>query len=201
MKITNIELDYFLPLLSATAVLRKEEYFLGLLNYALQQNFNSEKIYETLLQTYLFAGFPVALNSLKIFSEYFKVDLIPEKYDVKAFKERGIVNCKKVYNNAFEKLIHNVSAFSPELSEWLLIEGYGKTLSRNNLGMMQRELCIVSILTVLRFEDQLISHIKGSLRFGNSVEKINNSLNNLKLIDENDSSLWGLKVLQGITFK
>ncbi|MCJ7554133.1 MAG: carboxymuconolactone decarboxylase family protein [Ignavibacteriaceae bacterium] len=194
-KIKNLKLNFFLPLLSATAVLRKEKYFRVLLQSAVDKDFNSKKIYEALLQTYLFAGFPSALLSLKIFNEYFSNKDQNEKYNLKEFTLRGIVNCKKVYGVKYDKLISKVSSFSPDLSEWLIVEGYGKTLGRKSLSMKERELCIVSILTALKFEDQLISHIRGAIRCGNSKEEIEKSLRNFGLIGENKIAKWGIEIL------
>lgn len=199
--IIKIDKKYFLPLLSAASVLGKEIYFRKLLALAKDEKINSKKIYESLLQTYLFAGFPSALISLKTFGEYFKPNIINDKYEIDNFKKRGIKNCKKVYGNKYNKLISNVHSFSPELSEWLIIEGYGKTFGRKTLSMKERELCIVSILTALKFKDQLVSHIKGALRCGNTVDDIKISLNNLKLIGENNKANWGLKILSNFNLK
>lgn len=201
MIITKIDKKYFLPLLSAASVLRKEKYFRELLTLAKNEKINSKKIYEALLQTYLFAGFPSALISLKSFSEFFKPNIINDNYKIDAFKRRGIKNCKKVYGYKFNKLISKVHSFSPELSEWLVIEGYGKTLGRKALSMKERELCIVSILTALKFKDQLISHFIGALRCGNTVDNIKISLKNLKIIGENNKANWGLKILTNLNLK
>ena len=199
--IIKIDKKYFLPLLSAASVLRKEIYFRKLLALAKDEKINSKKIYEALLQTYLFAGFPSALISLKTYSEYFKPSIINDKYNLIDYKNRGLINCKKVYGYKFNKLISKVHSFSPELSEWLVIEGYGKTLGRKALSMKERELCIVSILTALKFKDQLISHFIGALRCANTVDDIKISLKNLKIIGENNKANWGLKILTNLNLK
>ncbi len=197
-KFRNLKLSFFLPLLSAAAILRKEKYLRKLLQTAVDKEFNSQKIYEALLQTYLFAGFPSALISLKIYSEYFFYKDQSEKYNFKEFSLRGRVNCKQVYGVKYDKLISNVNSFSPDLCEWLIIEGYGKTLGRKSLSMKHRELCIVSILTALKFEDQLISHIRGAIRCGNSKEEIEKSLRNFDLIGESKLAKWGNEILRKI---
>ena len=58
-----------LALLSAASVLRKEKYFAEILKIMIDKKISHKKIYEALLQTYLFAGFPSALISLKKFNE------------------------------------------------------------------------------------------------------------------------------------
>lgn len=197
----NLELKYILPLISAAAVLRKEKHLKKLLLFSKDAKIESNKIYEVLLQTYLFAGFPSALQSLKIFSEYFTPPKSKERYDQTQFLKRGRGNCKRVYGNKYKKLISNIRKISPELSEWLIIEGYGKTLSRSKLPMKERELCIVSILTVLGYANQLYSHIEGALRFSNSPEDISETLKNLSLLGKDVSGNLGLKILQEISFR
>lgn len=200
-ELENLNFTFFLPLLSAAAVKRKEKEFRKLLKFAVNKNYNPVKIYEALLQTYLFAGFPSALISIKIFSEYFNYNGSVEKYDSNEFSLRGISNCKRVYGKKFDKLISNVNSFSSELSNWLIIEGYGKTLGRKSLSMKERELSIVSILAVLRFEEQLISHIIGAERFGNSFDEIKESLKKLKLIGELKNSIRALEILKKVNFR
>ena len=78
------------------------------------------KLYETVLQNYLFAGYPSALSSLKILKEYFPKIKLPEAADMNLyhFQKMGEVRCRKVYGDKYEKLIRNIKKFSPELSEW-----------------------------------------------------------------------------------
>ncbi len=194
----NLKPKFILSLISAAAVLRKEKQLRKLIRFSRDAEINSDIIYEALLQTYLFAGFPSALQSLKIFSEFFPTPKSKEKYNQTKFLVRGKIICKKVYANKYNKLISNIREISPELSEWLIIEGYGKTLSRKKLDMKERELSIVSILTVLGFENQLHSHIKGALRFSNTPEEIAEAIKNLKLIDENEKVNFGLNTLRKV---
>ncbi|HKB84983.1 MAG TPA: hypothetical protein VKD08_02350, partial [Ignavibacteriaceae bacterium] len=56
-----------LALLAASAVLRKEKTLREILVFLRANKFNKRKIYETLLQTYLFAGYPSALISLSVY--------------------------------------------------------------------------------------------------------------------------------------
>ena len=76
--------ENLLPLISASAVLRKEKICRNLIKTAQKKNISYRKIYEALLQTYLFAGFPSALNSLKILREFYQQKYIyNEKRSVK----------------------------------------------------------------------------------------------------------------------
>ena len=70
-------------------------------------------------------------------------------HTVDAFRERGTELCKKIYGANFDKLISSSAAISPELSEWMILEGYGKVLSRGYVDSSIRELAIVSSLSAL----------------------------------------------------
>jgi alkylhydroperoxidase/carboxymuconolactone decarboxylase family protein YurZ len=81
------------------------------------------------------------------------------------------------------------------MAEWLVLEGYGKVLSRKGLSMMERELCIVAVLTVLKFDDQLYSHINGAYRAKTSIDEIYSVIRSLSLIGNKNLTAFGLKVL------
>ena len=112
------------------------------------------------------------------------------------FRTEGEVNCKKVYGDKYAKLIQNIFAFSPELSEWLVLEGYGKVLSRAGLSFKERELCIVAVLSVMKFEDQLYSHINGAVKSKASIDEIETVIKNLDLPGKRKYSGLGLRVLK-----
>ncbi len=198
MDFKAVKKKYILPLLSSSAVLRKEKYYHELLLLAKNKKLSSIKIYEALLQNYLFAGYPSALESLKIFKEYFPrtKQNKSDDFNLYHFKKNGVQNCRRIYGNKYEKLISNVNLFSPEMSVWLILEGYGKVLSRKNLSLLEREYCIISVLTALQFEDQLYSHINGAFRLGATKNYISEIINNLKLLRESKSVRKGLKVLE-----
>ena len=183
-------------LLSASAVLRKEKELREILLLLKKKKFKQKKIYEALLQTYLFAGYPSAIISLQINSEYFRTDKkVTEKQDTKHFTERGEVNCRKIYGDKYDKLLGNISSFSPELSAWLVTEGYGKVLGRKGLSLREREICSIAVLTALKFESQLYSHINGGHRTGLHWKEIEAAIDSLALLNKNDCVKFGRKVL------
>lgn len=195
MELKNLSEIELLALLTTSSVLRKEKRFDLILKDMLAQKYSIKKIYEALLQTYLFAGFPSALISLKKLSDIKSNNKNYEGYDFIKYKSRGEKNCRKIYGNKFDKLISNVKSFSPELSEWLIVEGYGKVLGRKGLSLKEREICIVSILAALKFRDQLYSHINGAIRLKTNVEVIKKVINNLEIISAKSSAKFGLGVL------
>lgn len=190
-KLNEIEL---LALLSASSVLRKKNYFKIILEQLLDNKTSSKKIYEALLQTYLFAGFPSALVSLKIFHNTVSKEKVYKGFDLTKYLNRGKKNCKLIYADKYEKLLKNIRSFSPEMAEWLIIEGYGKVLGRKGLSLKERELCIVSILSAMKFEEQLYSHIIGAINVKVEKKLILKSIGNLSLINAKSSARFGESV-------
>jgi 4-carboxymuconolactone decarboxylase len=112
------------------------------------------------------------------------------------FKKVGVKTCRKIYGNKFEKLISNVGSFSPDLSRWLVFEGYGKVLGRKGLSLIERELCIISVLSVLKFADQLYSHINGAIRVGLNYSDVKSVISNLGIINNQAGKKFGLRVFE-----
>ncbi len=185
-----------LALLSAASVLRKEKYFNLILELLLKNKCSFKKIYESLLQTYLFAGFPSALISLKRLNEIAGKDKVYKGYDLEKYSNRGEKNCRIIYGNKYDKLISNIKSFSPEMAEWLIVEGYGKVLGRKGLTLKEREVCSISILSALKFKEQLYSHINGAVRVKVGFEMIARTINNLELVSAKSANKFGLNVLR-----
>lgn len=128
--------------------------------------------YECLLQTYLFAGFPPALEGLRLLQSTLcdmSVSWTPpdrEPFDVKAFRLRGEELYRKIYSSNHGALQKVVESFSPDMFEYMILEGYGKILSRPGMTGQQRELSTVTALTALGWERQVISHARGAVNLG-----------------------------------
>lgn len=191
-----------LSLISASAAIRNKEKFDYFVQLAVKRRISKNKIYEALLQNYLFCGFPNALFFLKRFHHLsgYKPKKI-SSLNTNRLKEKGIKTSKKIYGDKLEKLISNVKKFSPELSEWLIIEGYGKVISRSALKIKEREACIISVLTTQMFEEQLISHLYGGLRNGLKITQIRKIISNLSEISCEKEKEFGLNVLNKIKQK
>lgn len=190
---TSLEI---LSLIAASAAARNTEKFDFYIHHAVRKKISENKIYEVLLQNYLFCGFPNALYFLKRFQNL--TDYKPKRYITSPenrLKEKGIKTSRKIYGEKLPKLISNVKKFSPELSEWLIIEGYGKVISRAALSIKEREACIISVLSVQKFEEQLISHLYGGLNNGLNFKLIKKLISNLSAIDCDSEKEFGLNVL------
>lgn len=124
---------------------------------------------ELLLQTYLFAGFPRALNAMR---EWRRISGRPapgqddEEGGIDDWRARGEITCARVYGTMYERLRENIRALHPALDDWMVIEGYGKVLSRPGLDLPRRELCIMAACAAARQERQLLSHLHGALNVG-----------------------------------
>jgi len=132
---------------------------------------------ELVLQSYLFAGFPRALNAAREWrrSEAGSVEPFQphESYaDLYDFRVRGEETCDRVYGAFYEKLRGNIRSLHPALDEWMIVEGYGKVLSRPGLDLGRRELCIIAACAAAGQDRQLHSHLHGALNAGVSADAI-----------------------------
>jgi len=198
--LSKVPKNRLLPLIAASAVIRNDEAFCVLIKIAKIKKIPFNKIYETLLQNYLFAGYPVALVSLKILKENYPDTRLSKAADMNLyhFRRRGKINLSKIYGEKSDKLIENVKAFSPDLAEWFVLEGYGKVLGRKGLSFKERELCVVAVLTVLGFGDQLYSHIIGAFRANASIEEIKNVIENVSLIGNKKMAEFVFRILKNV---
>ncbi len=165
-------------------------------------------IEELVLQSYLFAGFPRALNAAREWrragereaedggapaSEAKRVsgahapsvapaiDGAAEGYaDVYEWRRRGEETCATVYGLNYEKLRANIRALHPSLDEWMIVEGYGKVLSRPGLDLARRELCVVAACAAAGQDRQLQSHLHGALNAGAGAEGVSAALEALE---------------------
>jgi alkylhydroperoxidase/carboxymuconolactone decarboxylase family protein YurZ len=199
----KLSASVLLPLIAASSVLRDYKTLRSLLSTVKLKRVKFVKIYEALLQNYLFAGYPSALVSLKLLKEFYPAKKLKKAADMNLyhFRKRGEINCKKVYGRKFDKLINNIKNFSPDLAEWLVLEGYGKVFGRKGLSFKERELCAVAVLTVSKFEEQLYSHLGGVLNAGATIDDIKELMKSLDLLIGKNHSKFGMKVLNRLLKK
>ena len=146
---------------------------------------------ELVLQTYLFAGFPRALNAArewrKVSGVAAPVDAEGQEYDAERWLRRGVATCATVYGPFYERLRVNIRDLHPALDMWMIVEGYGKVLGRPGLDLARRELCIVAACAMARQDRQLHSHLHGALHAGASAEVVGAVLEAIQdLLDAND---------------
>ncbi|HEX7123348.1 MAG TPA: carboxymuconolactone decarboxylase family protein [Gemmatimonadaceae bacterium] len=140
-----------------------------------------EWVEEVILQSYLFAGFPRALNAAR---EWRRISgrPAPDADDGERFEQfatwiaRGEATCATVYGPFYARLRHNIRGLHPALDAWMIVEGYGKVLSRPALDLARRELCVVAACAAARQDRQLHSHLHGALHAGAGVDAVSGTL-------------------------
>lgn len=126
-------------------------------------------IEELLLQTYLFAGFPRALNAMREWRRIagpVPAETVTDRRDANAIRANGEAVCRAVYGAVYDRLRDNIRGLHPLLDDWMVTEGYGKVLSRAGLDLGRRELCIVAACAASGQERQLHSHLHGAINVG-----------------------------------
>jgi 4-carboxymuconolactone decarboxylase len=126
---------------------------------------------EVVLQSYLFAGFPRALNAMR---EWRRISgqVAPPNDPWSALDRAptwasdGEQTCATVYGDFYGRLRHNIAALHPALDTWMIVDGYGKVLSRPGLDLARRELCVVAACAVQEQDRQLHSHLHGAVNAG-----------------------------------
>ena len=142
---------------------------------------------ELVLQSYLFCGFPRALNAAR---EWRRVAPAPAPTADEAedfgladeWRERGEITCAAVYGPMYDKLRLNVRDLHPALDAWMVVEGYGKVLGRPALDLPRRELCIVAACAATGQDRQLHSHLHGALNVGVSLDVLRTAIDALRSI-------------------
>lgn len=87
-------------------------------------------------------------------------------------KRRGTKICRKVYAQKYETPRSSMQKLHPDLTGWMIEDGYGKVLSRNGLSLRERELISVAALAALGWGRQLRSHVIGSLNVGSERREV-----------------------------
>jgi 4-carboxymuconolactone decarboxylase len=132
---------------------------------------------EVILQSYLFLGYPTALNAFSKWRELSGLEAgAPGRDAWEDWIERGREVCRTVYGGQYEGLRLNVRALHPDMERWMVVEGYGKVLGRPGLALVVRELCIVALLAGAGAPRQLHSHLRGALNSGAGGEELEEAL-------------------------
>lgn len=136
---------------------------------------------ELILQSYLFAGFPRTLNAAREWrrasgraAPSTDPDAAPEH--APEWARRGEVTCARVYGAMYDRLRVNIRDLHPALDAWMIVDGYGKVLSRPGLDLRRRELCIVAVCAALLQDRQLHAHLHGALNAGAAVAEVEETL-------------------------
>jgi 4-carboxymuconolactone decarboxylase len=136
------------------------------------------EVEEALLQSYLFLGFPSAIEALRRWRTHGVETPGLNDEGPELWLERGERTCATVYGDHYERLRENIARLHPDLDRWMVLEGYGKVLGRPALSLDVRELLIVAMLVVggESGRRQLRSHLKGALNAGASPKDVETTI-------------------------
>ncbi len=152
--------------LSAALASRNDEELESAMRVAAERC-GTDAVEEVILQSYLFLGYPIALNAM---ARWRAMSGARPPEDAAADRDtwlaRGEEVCGTVYGGQYQRLRANVRRLHPDMERWMVEEGYGKVLGRPGLSVQDRELCIVAQLVVLDVPRQLYSHLRGALNVG-----------------------------------
>ncbi|HSR41303.1 MAG TPA: carboxymuconolactone decarboxylase family protein [Longimicrobiales bacterium] len=136
-----------------------------------------EAVEEVILQSYLFLGYPAALNAFGLWRRVSgRRPAAATEEAPPAWADRGREVCRAVYGGQYDGLRANVRALHPDMERWMVVEGYGKVLGRPGLDLPTRELCVVALLAVARAPVQLYSHLRGALNVGVTPDALGEAL-------------------------
>ncbi len=143
---------------------------LRMLELAISKPDDYRAVYEILLQGYLFCGYPRAIESFFCLEEVaIKRGFAPpgfKKVAPEDLEKRGRKTAVRIYRDKFAIIHNKISALSPDLGYLMVVEGYGRILSREGVGIGRRELAAVSSLSAIEAYRQLNSHIRGAINVG-----------------------------------
>ncbi len=143
---------------------------------SVKQGVNRAMLYEVVLQSYLFLGFPRMLIAAESLDK-----VLPGKNtnprtvmtgdrESNDWYESGMKLYQRIYDRSSASLRDKVEAIAPEIFRWMIIEGYGKVLSRPGLDIVDREVSIIGFLMMENRDQQLHSHVRGAENVGASPE-------------------------------
>jgi len=174
-----------LSLFSASCSFADTEILEVSLNLGKKYGISRKELYEVILQTYLFIGFPRMLQAAFILDTIYPLDssedysnfALADNFDL--WNKRGEELYKRVYKDKSELLKNRIQSIAPEIYQWMILEGYGKVLSRDILDIKTRELSIIALLMMENRMVQLESHIRGAINVGTPIRLIESIINDI----------------------
>jgi len=157
---------------------------------------------EVILTSYLFDGYPTALEGFRILYEIIGVnnensdEFIYNSANIDLWRERGEPLCRIIYGPQYETLMKRVADIAPELADAMLVEGYGKVLSRDMLEPRLRELCVVTMLAAKFKPRQLLSHALGALRLGADTEQLHKTIDASEIYFQGDNMNKARRIIE-----
>lgn len=150
---------------------------------------------ELLLQSLLNVGYPLALVAFAAWRKVAgRASHVGERLahaEWERWAQRGAEACRVVYGRAYHKLLLNLRGLHPALEPLVVIDAYGKLLSRPGLDAKRRELCTLAAIAMLDAPRQLHAHLRGALNTGSSPQEVDEVL---ALVEEDLGAERALRV-------
>lgn len=132
---------------------------------------------ELILQSVLMVGWPRTLSAAGAWRELSGLPAPDQDPGMRPaslgeWEALGEATCRTVYGGNYGRLRDNVRALHPALDQWMVSEGYGRTLSRPGLDLRRRELCTVAQCAVQAALPQLHSHLRGARHAGATPDEL-----------------------------
>ncbi|MEE9443999.1 MAG: carboxymuconolactone decarboxylase family protein [candidate division Zixibacteria bacterium] len=166
---------------------------------------SKKSIYETILQSHLFLGFPAMIEAARLFSgitnSQFKRNQLPGPYDsktVRTWNRDGMDKIRRLYGSSFDRLVLYINSFSPQILTWMINNGYGQVLSRTGVTFDIRELCVIATLTVTMYENQLRAHLRGALNIEVAIEDVEAVIDNCRFFCTKKNIQASRKILKEV---
>jgi alkylhydroperoxidase/carboxymuconolactone decarboxylase family protein YurZ len=196
-----------LAILSAAIAVCRNDLTKSVIIHLRDSGISEKAIYETIVQSYLFLGFPRMIEAALVYNEIYgdKKErrrlrgISPE--ESRRWLADGERLCMRVYGRNYTRLREKFLAISPEIFRWMVLEGYGKVLSRPGMNQVERELAEVAALIVDGRERQLLSHILGSLNVGADIALIGRVMDDIRPLAGNARYLAAREALESIRKK
>jgi len=131
---------------------------------------NQEVIEEAILQTLLFAGFPKTIEALKVMRNHYPQSSASKHVEDHAGS--GEITSKVIYGKHHTRLKEVMDELHPDLTRWMIADGYGRVLSRPGLSLADREILVVASLMASGMLNQYRAHIRGVLLAGVAKDDI-----------------------------
>jgi len=125
---------------------------------------NQEAIEETILQTLLFAGFPKTIEALNQLRKHFPSNSAGKR--VEDHQKAGMETSMLIYGKHHSKLVQVMDQLHPDLTRWMIEDGYGRVLSRSGLSINHREIAVIASLMASGMVNQFRAHVRGALFAG-----------------------------------
>jgi alkylhydroperoxidase/carboxymuconolactone decarboxylase family protein YurZ len=172
-----------LVMAAAAATQGRPETVRSVLTLVLGQGAPIADVREAILQSYLFVGYPRVINALATLRDVSGEDGGTPPADLRlaadtplGWEAAGQALCRRIYGRRYEKLLDTMVVLSADLPRWMVLEGYGKVLSRSQLDSHTRELVAVGSLVPLRVPEQLRAHSRGALHLGAKPEEVRQTI-------------------------